>query len=143
MFMPLPLKPPVLNVSTLLGSEAGKRMTVSPKALSTQMRSCWSTARWNGAPLAHNAALRPITLGKVHELVLGNAENPHVTVGGDDDTLHQAKLMVKRDAVRRRQRFAVLVENRDRLSAVTVRPKGCRLRRLLPRTYRLPCRHRR
>ena len=46
--MPLPLPPPVGNTSTLLGSLAGKRVTVSPIALVIQIRSCWSMARWNG-----------------------------------------------------------------------------------------------
>src|SRR5271169_4874450 len=46
---PLGLKP-VLKVSTLLGlgSDAGKRHTQSPMAFPTQIRSCWSIARWNG-----------------------------------------------------------------------------------------------
>ena len=43
--MPLPLPPPVGNTSTLLGSLAGKRVTVSPIALVIQIRSCWSIAR--------------------------------------------------------------------------------------------------
>ena len=46
--MPLPLPPPVGNTSTLLGSLAGKRVTVSPIALVIQIRSCWSMARPNG-----------------------------------------------------------------------------------------------
>jgi hypothetical protein len=38
--MPLPLKAPVGNTSTLLGSLAGKRVTVSPTTLVIQIRSC-------------------------------------------------------------------------------------------------------
>src|ERR1019366_5950380 len=45
---PLPDQP-ALNDSTLLGSEAGKRMTESEPMFVIQMRSCWSIARWKGA----------------------------------------------------------------------------------------------
>src|SRR5271169_815913 len=44
---PLPLHP-VLNFSTLVGSEAGKRVTCPPNPLVTQILSCWSIPRWNG-----------------------------------------------------------------------------------------------
>ena len=44
--MPRPLLLiPVLKFSTLLGSEAGKRVTWSTPLLATQIRSCWSMPR--------------------------------------------------------------------------------------------------
>src|SRR5262252_6683197 len=50
---------PVLKFSTLLGSEAGKRVTLS-LAFETQIRSCWSMARWNGPRNdLHGSALSP------------------------------------------------------------------------------------
>src|SRR4029077_2008368 len=56
---PLPLQP-VLNFSTLFGSEAGNRVTCAPKALVTQMRLCWSMPRWNGPTNdLHGSSLSP------------------------------------------------------------------------------------
>ena len=56
---PLPLQP-VLNFSTLVGSDAGNRVTCSPKALVTQMRFCWSMPRWNGPTKdLHGSTSRP------------------------------------------------------------------------------------
>src|SRR5262249_26731959 len=50
---------PVLKFSALLGSAAGKRVTLS-LAFETQIRSCWSMARWNGAMNdLHGSALSP------------------------------------------------------------------------------------
>src|SRR5262245_14700943 len=50
---------PVLNFSALVGSEAGKRITKSAP-FETQMRSCWSMARWNGPRNdLHGSALSP------------------------------------------------------------------------------------
>src|SRR5208283_869997 len=56
---PLPLKP-ALKVSTLVGSEAGKRVTKSAMPLVTQMRSCWSIPRKNGPRSdLHGSSLKP------------------------------------------------------------------------------------
>src|SRR5262250_3402105 len=50
---------PVLKFSALLGSAAGKRVTLS-LAFETQIRSCWSMARWNGPRNdLHGSALSP------------------------------------------------------------------------------------
>src|SRR5215468_5017204 len=50
---------PVLKFSALLGSAAGKRVTFS-LAFETQIRSCWSMARWNGPRKdLHGSALSP------------------------------------------------------------------------------------
>src|SRR5262249_18798423 len=58
MFRPL-LTKPVLKFSALLGSAAGKRVTLS-LAFETQIRSCWSMARWNGPRNdLHGSALSP------------------------------------------------------------------------------------
>src|SRR5262249_13899955 len=58
MLRPL-LATPVLKFSALLGSAAGKRVTLS-LAFETQIRSCWSMARWNGPRNdLHGSALSP------------------------------------------------------------------------------------
>src|SRR5262249_11657872 len=50
---------PALKFSALLGSAAGKRVTLS-LAFETQIRSCWSMARWNGPRNdLHGSALSP------------------------------------------------------------------------------------
>src|SRR5262249_50907216 len=49
----------VLKFSALLGSAAGKRVTLS-LAFETQIRSCWSMTRWNGPRNdLHGSALSP------------------------------------------------------------------------------------
>src|SRR5262245_37621929 len=58
MFRPL-LTMPVLQLSALLGSAAGKRVSLS-LAFEPQIRSCWSMARWNGPRNdLHGSALSP------------------------------------------------------------------------------------
>ncbi len=55
---------PTLKFSALLGSAAGKRVTWSMPLLDTQIRSCWSMPRWNGA------------MNDLH----GSAESPSQTI---------------------------------------------------------------
>ena len=121
-----------MKFSALLGSAAGNRVTCLAKALATQMRSCWSIARWNGprndlqgssrVALANNPALGQIALREVDQLALRGPEGPNIAAGRDDDALHQPEPAVEGDAVRRRQRLAVLVEHRDRMAAVGREP---------------------
>src|SRR5262249_37008181 len=127
---PLPLQP-VSNFSTLVGSAAGNRVTCLPKPLVTQIWSRWSMPRWNGPrndlhgsalSLANNPALGPVPLGEVKQLTLRDTYGPYIAAGRDDDSLHQPKLAIERDAFRRRQWLAVLIEYSDRLTAVTAEP---------------------
>src|SRR5262249_4610332 len=75
--------------------------------------------------LADQPTLGPIAVGEVHELLLPDAERPHVTAAGhNDDALHFSELPPKRDPLWRRQRLAVLVEHGDRLAPVTRRCSG-------------------
>src|SRR5262250_993336 len=67
-------------------------------------------ARLGAVPFADDPAFGPVTLGKVHELALRDAERPDVAVRGDDDALHQAEPAVEGDPFRWRQRLAGLVE---------------------------------
>jgi hypothetical protein len=56
---PPPLTP-VLNISALLGSDAGKRVSQAPRVFETQIRPCWSIVRWNGpANDLQGSTLRP------------------------------------------------------------------------------------
>src|SRR5215472_5166960 len=74
------------------------------------------------ASLADDPPLRPITLGKVDELVLPDAESPHVAARRHDDALHQPKLAVEGDAFWWRQRLTVLVEDGDGFAAIAGEP---------------------
>ena len=75
-----------------------------------------------GRALANDPALRQITLREVDQLALRGPEGPHVAAGRDDDALHQPETAAERDALRRRQRLAVLVEHRDRMAAISGEP---------------------
>ena len=79
-------------------------------------------ARLRAVALANDPALGQIALGEVDELALLDAEDPDIAAGRDDDPLHQPELAIEGDALRRRQRLAVLVEHRDRLAAVGGEP---------------------
>src|SRR4029453_7814378 len=72
--------------------------------------------------LAHDPALGQIALREVDKLALRGPNGPHIAAGRDDDALHQPELAIERDAIRRRQRLAVLVEHRDRMAAVSRKP---------------------
>src|SRR5277367_3802951 len=61
--IPFPLWPPVGRTSTLEGSLAGKRVTVSPTAFVIQMRSCWSIARKNGELSLQGPSLEAVPAG--------------------------------------------------------------------------------
>src|SRR5262250_1094729 len=68
-------------------------------------------ARLGTVAFADDPALSPVTLGKIDELALRDAESPHVAARRGDDALHQPEPPIKGDALRRRQRLAVLVEH--------------------------------
>ena len=84
---PLPLQP-VLNFSALLGSEAGKRVTWSPKRIghpdpvllvdAEVERPEEGLAGLDLAPLANDPPLGQIALGEVDELALRDAHGPDV-----------------------------------------------------------------
>src|SRR5262245_25725879 len=56
------------------------------------------------------------------ELSLRDAQSPHIAARRRDDALHQAKPTIEGNAFRWCQRFAVLVEHRDRLAPITGKP---------------------
>src|SRR5215470_17518767 len=79
-------------------------------------------ARLGAVAFADDPPLGPVTLGDVEELALRDAESPHVAARRDDDALHQPELPIERDALRRCQRLAVLVEYRNRLAPICGKP---------------------
>src|SRR5215472_9574703 len=79
-------------------------------------------ARLRAVAFADDPAPGPVTLGEVEELALRDAESPHVAVRRGDDPLHQPKLPIEGDALRRCQRLAVLVEHRNRLAPIGRKP---------------------
>ena len=93
-------------------------MTWSTPLLLTQIRSCWSMARWNGArndlhgsALSPSQTIRPLVrspFGKIDELALLDAQYPDVAARRDDHPLHQPEPAAEGDALGRRQGFPVL-----------------------------------
>src|SRR5262249_18113394 len=74
------------------------------------------------ASLADDPPFGQVTLREVDELVFLNTDHPHVATGSDDDSLHQPKLAAEGDALRGRQRLAVLVEHRNGFAAIGGQP---------------------
>jgi hypothetical protein len=72
--------------------------------------------------LANQFGLGQVTFGKVDELVSSEPDHPDVAAWRNDNALHQAELAIESDALGRRQRLAVLVENGNGLAAVTGEP---------------------
>src|SRR5215472_9142800 len=64
-------------------------------------------ARLGAVAFADDPTLGPVPLGEVQELALRDAQSPHVAVRRGDDALHQPKLPIEGDALRRRQWPAV------------------------------------
>src|SRR5262249_39636999 len=86
-------------------------------------RSAEIAARTLLVALADDPPFGDIALREVEQLILRDAERPHVAARRDDDALHQSELASERDALRRRQRLAILVEHRERLAAVGRKPR--------------------
>src|SRR6516164_7417251 len=80
-------------------------------------------ARLGAVAVADDLALGPVTLREMQELALRDAESPHVAARRGDDALHQPELAVERDAFRRCQRLAVLIEHRNRMATVCAEPR--------------------
>src|SRR5262245_42601199 len=80
-------------------------------------------ARLGAVAFADDPAPGPVTLGDVYELALRDPESPHVAARRGDDALHQPKLAIEGDTLRRCQRLAVLVEHRNRLAPVAGKPR--------------------
>src|SRR6516164_2322894 len=72
--------------------------------------------------LKQQFALGWITFGEMDHLTLLDVNGPNIAAGRDYDTLHQAKLAVEIVALWWRERFAVVVELRNRLAAVARYP---------------------
>src|SRR5262249_53895912 len=79
-------------------------------------------ARLGAVAFADDPTLGPVTLGKVQELALRDAESPNVAARRDYDALHQPEFPIESDTLRRRQRLAVLVEHRNRLAPIARKP---------------------
>ena len=65
----------------------------------------WSPKRFAGLileSLAEKFRFSRISLGDVNHLVLGEANDPHIRAGRDDDALHEAELAVEGDTLWRR-----------------------------------------
>src|SRR5262249_52121932 len=71
---------------------------------------------------ANDPSLAKIPLGDVDELVFLDPQRPDVSARRDDDPLYQPEFATERDALRRRQRLAVLVEYRDGFAPVSREP---------------------
>ena len=72
--------------------------------------------------LTQKLALRWITLGEMHYLTFHRVERPDIAVRRDDDALHLSELAVEVPALGRRQRFARIVELRNRLRLEVAHP---------------------
>src|SRR5262245_22358202 len=79
-------------------------------------------ARLGAVAFADDPALGPVTLREIYELTLRDAQRPNVAAGSRDDALHQPELPIEGDTLRRCQRLAVLVEDRNRLAPIGRKP---------------------
>src|SRR5215469_8987046 len=72
--------------------------------------------------LANDTAILQVALGKVDELPLLHSKSPDIPARRCNDSLYQPKPAAEVDAIRRRQRLAVLVEYRNGLASVVGEP---------------------
>src|SRR5215469_6867059 len=73
--------------------------------------------------LANDTAILQVALGKVDELPLLHSKSPDIPARRCDDSLYQPEPAAEVDAVRRRERLAVLVEYRNGLASVVGEPR--------------------
>src|SRR5215469_8151180 len=72
--------------------------------------------------LANDTALAQIGLGEVDELPLFNAKSPDIPVGSNNDALHEPEPAPKTNPLRRGQRLALLIKDRNGLAPVIREP---------------------
>src|SRR5215472_6344478 len=72
--------------------------------------------------LANDTALAQIGLGELDELPLLNAKSPDIAVGSSNDALHEPEPAPKTNPLRRRQRLALLIKDRNSLAPIIREP---------------------
>src|SRR5262249_42316411 len=75
------------------------------------------------AAFADDLSVLVVAAREKEKLALVDSDRPDVAAGRHGDALHESELSAERDALRGRQRLSILVENRDRLAAVTRQPR--------------------